>query len=282
MKKYILTVLLTVLVMFAFSTSVYATEVNVENNEKMDSSIAKIIDFQLSREEKEMLKGVEELNDEPVLKIYESTYWELAGETSREMIAGAEEYSTTKNFGTYYAFSNVPYIILTFNDKVTIKNFNEIPQYVKDISTMSSQVTINGENLDVRGIYCFDGDTSHSGIIVCILTEGESLVKYYENSHSKALLFSETEFREYASDYYAYISSYEYNHNEYGEFVGGVTVSFKEFIEGRELGNGVNDMNTNLFLAKLNYQYLGLGLCLLLGAVSIMIGCVICRKNKKM
>lgn len=130
-----------------------------------------------------------------------------------------------------------PYRVKIGQGQVLKEEGTDIPQYVQDIITLSEQVEINGNLSAVTGIYCFDGNNSHNGIIVYIFTPDEALIKYYDHPYAEALLLSEGDFKEYANSYYDYITSYENNYNEFGEPIGGGMLSFKDFI-GSELVHG--------------------------------------------
>ncbi len=71
----------------------------------------------------------------------------------------------------------------------------------------------------------------------------------------------------YASDYNAYITSYENNYDENGNPLYGASPTFKEFIDNRD-----ND-------TEHNYQYLWLGFSLLFVIGAIMIGYGIYKKK---
>ncbi len=285
--KHILTFLLTVAAALAFCTNVCAAEAIEEDSKTMDSAIAQILDSQLSNDEKETLKNSEKLNlsDEPILQVYSELYWCLADKPLQEIITKAEADCETYGYRQYYVFSDTPYRIAVLKGKAgKIEDSIQTPQYVKDISALSKQVTIGADQLDVKGIYCFDGHTSQDGIIVYILTNAGTFIKYYEHLDSEALVFSESEFQAYASDYNAYITSYEYNYNENGEPLGGAVLPFKAFIDNRASDNinhsiGNNDTDVDSSLSTHNHQYLWLGFSLLFVIGAIMIGYGIYKKK---
>ena len=90
-------------------------------------------------------------------------------------------------------------------------------------------MVFEGESCKIENIYCFDSTTSIFGASVYIKTDKGVFVKYYEYAHSQGVVFTETEFRKAAAEYYAFISSYENNYDENGEGLGG-TITFAEFL----------------------------------------------------
>lgn len=229
--KHIFTVFFTIILVVALCTNTYATESDEKGEGFMDSKVAETIESQMSRAEKEILENIDStLSNEPLLKIYNEISWRLAGKSPNEMIVEAEEYNETATYKDYYVLTDTPYRVKFGQGQVVKDEVSDAPQYIKDIRALSNQVEINGKQSVVTGVYCFDGNNSHNGIIVYVLTQTEALVRYYDHPYSEALLFSEGDFRTYASDYYTYITSYENNYDEFGEPTGGGMLSFKDFI----------------------------------------------------
>lgn len=277
--KYIIACLLSAAIVLTLCTNVSALEASEGGDGIMDAAIAQVIASQLSEDEKELFKSSDTLNlsGDPILRVYNQMFWSLADKPLKEIIAGAEVYSKAYNTADYYVLSDNPYKIRIFNNQVTKLDSTDIPQYVKDISALSNYVTVNGTRSYVKGIYCFDAETSHQGIVVYVQTDTDSLVKYYENRYSAPLLFAEDEFRVYATDYYAYITSYENNYNDKGEPVGGAVLSFKEFIDNH-LGNTTNN---GLSVLQGNRDYLWIGSSVLIGIGAIAIGLCLIKRGKK-
>jgi len=229
--KHTLTVFFTIILMVALCTNTYAAEFVEKGEEYMDTKVAETIESQLSCTEKDAIDSIDNtLSNELLLKIYNEISWFLAGKSPSEMIAEAEKYNKTAMYKDYYVLSDAPYRVKIGQGQAFKDEETNAPQYIKDILILPDQVEINGKLSAVTGIYCFDGDNSHSGIIVYILTTSEALIKYYDRPYAEALLFSENDFKAYAKDYYDYIASYENNYNEFGEPIGGGMLSFKDFI----------------------------------------------------
>lgn len=236
--KHTLTVFFTIIFMVTLCTNTYAAEFVERGEEYMDTKVAETIESQLSRTEKEFINNIDNtLSNELLLKVYNEISWFSAGKSPSEMIADAEKFTETTMYKDYYVLSDAPYRVKIGQGQVLKDEGTDIPQYVQDIIALADQVEINGNLSAVTGIYCFDGNNSHNGIIVYILTPDEALIKYYDHPYAEALLLSEGNFKEYANDYYDYITSYENNYNEFGEPIGGGMLSFKDFI-GSELVHG--------------------------------------------
>lgn len=239
--KYTLTFYFTIIFIIALCTNTYATELVDGCEEHMDTKVGEIIESQLSWTEKEFIGNT--LPNEVLLKVYNQIPWSLAWKSSSEMIAEAEKNNEPLMYKDYYVLSNTPYRVIIGQGKVWKDEESDVPQYVHDILELTDQVEINGKLSAVTGVYCIDGSASYYGSIVYIFTSEEGIVKYYEYPFSEALVFSEDDFKKYAKDYDDYISSYEYNHNEFGEITGGRTLSFKEFIESES--HSINNVNRN-------------------------------------
>lgn len=234
MKRSI-ALILAVMVIFLYHTSTYAVEAIMDTTNILNDDIAQTLSSQLTIEEKELLNSIEDLNlsNVPILKIYNEVYWSLASAPAKEMIAEADMHAQTRNYKDYYILSKQPYRIRVSNNCEATKVSEELPQYINDIIGLSNHITCGEKQFAIKGVYCFDGSDSHDGIIVFILTDECTIVKYYEYPHSEAILLSETDFQVYANDYYEYLTSYDHNFNENGEPVGGGTLSFKAFIDSR-------------------------------------------------
>lgn len=230
--KHTLTVFFTIIFMVTLCTNAYAAESVEGSEEYMDTKVAETIESQLSRTEKEYIDAIDNtFSNELMLKVYNEISWLSAAKSPSEMIADGEKINETVIYKEYYVLSNTPYRVRIGKGRIWKDEKTDIPQYVQDILTLTDQVEIKGKLSAVTGIYCFDGSSSHDGIIVYILTPEEALIKYYDLPYAEALVMSEGNFRAYAKDYYDYVTSYEYNYGASGEPIGGGMLSFKGFIE---------------------------------------------------
>lgn len=243
--KHILTVFFAIIILITLCTNIYAAEAVNNSEQIIDSKVAEIIKVQLSHEERETIKNINDsLLDEPLLRIYNEIPWYLASKSPKEIIEETEKYNETATCADYYVLTDTPYRIRLLQGQIGKNDKIDTPQYIKDILALPNQIDINGEPSDVTGVYCFDAESSYFGILVCIFTKSESLIKYYDDSYSEAIPLSESDFNKYGSDYYAYLTSYENNYNEYGEPTGGNLVSFKDFINsGSVYNNAKNDVD---------------------------------------
>ena len=291
--KRIFMFLLTATAILALFTNICAAREIEESDKITEIEVAQIIKSQLTDSEKEIFSSSKDLDlsNEPILKVYREIFWFLADKPLKEIVSKADEYNEAFNYKDYYVLSETPYKISVNQSKVVETVSDDIPQYIKDIATLSKQVTVNGKQTDVKGIYCFDEGTSYQGIVVYVMTESEALVKYYENSHAEAQLFSESQFREYAVDYYAYITSYEYNYDENGEPLSGV-LSFKDFVDGKRIGNvdgntcsnnfgNTKDENTKPNIENHDYLWLVLGLPVMIIVIIVSYGIYHRKKHNR-
>ena len=232
--KRVLTFLLTLAVVLTLCASISAEEATESGDLTVSAEITQVMDSLLSDEEKALFENCEDIDlfDMPIVRVYYHLFWEWADRPTAEHLALADEYETSRGALEYYVLSAVPYKIRVLPDKMAqINTSYSTPQYLKDICALSGQVMVDEKPSDVTGIYCFDCGSSYFGCVVYIETENGTLVKYYEDRSSEAMLFSESDFRKHAGDYYAYITSYEYNYNEKGEPLGGQSTTFKECLE---------------------------------------------------
>lgn len=238
MKK-ILTSALVIVFILIFCIILYA---NKESN-KINPQIAEIIKSQLTSEDKEKLSDLDDtlkkesdgtFSDEVILKIHPYFAWEFAAEQTIKMIEKTEEFTDTFNSTDFFVLTEKPYMVRWSDGKVSKIKTADIPTYIIDIMSMSDTVDINGKQFPVTGLYCFDEYNPYQkSIVVCIMTQEEALFKYYYDYQSEAVVFSESDFRTYATDYNAYMTSYEHNYNESGEPLVGNFVSFIDYVNGK-------------------------------------------------
>lgn len=227
----------------------------------MDTNIISIINSQLTDAELSELKasGIPELAaDEqfrfksPVLKIFNELFTPKVGEPLEMRLAEAEAINSKASYTNYVILNATPYMLRRMNNDTDQNVFidkecyaSAIPTYISDIMALSKNFFVEKDCM-LEGIYCFDADTSHQGIAVYLKTDKGVYVKYYENSTSKAILFTEDEFRFKAGVYYNYLTSYENNYNENGEALGDGSISFLSFIQS--LKSPDNDIDkTNIY-----------------------------------
>lgn len=263
----------------------------------MDTNIISIINGQLSDTEISALKasGIPELaadeqfrSESPVLKIFNELFSPQVGEPLETRLAEAEAMNSKASYTNYIILNATPYMIrMMHND--TDKNVSidrecyasAIPTYISDIMALS-KIFVTEKNCVLEGIYCFDADTSHQGIAVYLKTDIGVYVRYYENSTSEAILFTEDEFRFKAGAYYNYLTSYENNYNENGEALGGGSISFLSFIQNStNTDNAIsfiqNSTNTNNAIVKANI-YKGIGT---IAFVTLLISGIVIFVKKK-
>lgn len=118
-------------------------------------------------------------------------------------------------------------------------------------------VTILDNIVKVNNIFCFDSLNSHTGAAVYLITDNGVFVKYYEQSTSEAVCYSEEDFRLFMSEYYHFLTSCEHNYNENGEPLGGETPSLTAYLREHPVPNDVQNDKTVLFV------WLGIGLSVL-------------------
>ena len=253
MKK-ILIIMLLMLYIISLDFSVYA--VNSNERIEMDEGVENILSSQLTSEEVLAFKNTENydetlgsvnLSEYVMLRKYRSAYWELANVSLSERLQKVNSAESGYASSDYFVFAETPFVISKSNNGISsvigINNvYDYVPIYISDIQNMNISAIMNGKKREVKEIYCFDGSSSHEGILVYFQTNSGIYVKYYEDWNSEAVLFSEEQFVEYASAYYEYITSYEYNYTPSGEPLNGGNITLTSFIseiyrEGESNGN---------------------------------------------
>ncbi len=222
----------------------------------MDADVVLLINNQLSEEEISIFKNsdnpnieFDELSNYPILNVFNSPfYYSQIGETLDILLSSVKEDSKKLHNSTYIALDDTPCLLKTFtkDNKTTVSviesyQSSEIPNYILDIMALTKELTVVNK-CNLQGVYCFDGSSSHQGCAVYLRTDKGVYVKYYESSASKAILFSENEFRAYASEYYEYLISYDNNYDEDGEPIVGGTKSFLSFVESINLDVKENEI----------------------------------------
>ncbi len=242
--KALITIILSISMLLTMNLSIFADDAQGEET-SMDADVVLLINNQLSEEEISIFKNSDnpdiefsELSNYPILNVFNSPfYYSQIGETLDILLSSVKEDSKKLHNSTYIALDDTPYLLKTFtkDNKTTISvtesyQSSEIPNYILDIMALTKELTVV-DKCNLQGVYCFDGSSSHQGCAVYLRTDKGVYVKYYESSASKAILFSENEFRAYASEYYEYLVSDDNNYDEDGEPIVGGTKSFLSFVE---------------------------------------------------
>ena len=259
----------------------------------MDTRVVSLINGQLSNAELSVLKasGIPELvadgqfrSEYPVLKIYHELFTPKVGEPLETRLVEAEASYTQVNYTEYVQLNTKPYRIRVMNQNSNPSVFidrecysSTIPTYIADMMELS-ETFITEDTCVLEGIYCFDAENSHQGIAVYLKTDKGVYVRYYENSLSEAILFTEADFRTWAGAYYQYLISDENNYNENGEAVGGGNMSFLSFMQN-EAGienDRVEDDPVNPETRKNIYYIIGA-----IAIVLLLIGSIVIIAKKK-
>ncbi len=256
--KLMLIIVLIIFMTSALCVNIYAegTETATENEDSeitVDADTVSRINSCLSGEEIALLKNTEidgivideQYNSKyPVLSIFHSPfYFPQAGEPLSKLLPVAQDCKKGEKAREYIVLdTEMPYCIRFLRDngetKVYVRDCYSslLPTYVSDIMILLQN--ISSKEYQLEGIYCFDGETSHLGTVVYYKTDKGVYVKYYENSLSKAVQFTEEEFTEKAAAYYEYLTSYEHNYDENGMGLNGLGMTFLTFIQQAPLEGG--------------------------------------------
>ena len=282
--KLSITILISLIMIIVLCSNTYADTETKGKEFIMDTNIISIINSQLTDTEISELKdsGIPELaadeqfrSETPVLKIYNELFTSKVGEPLELRLAEAEAINSKASYTNYVILNAMPYMICRMNND-TNQNFfidkecyaSSIPTYISDIMALSKNFFVEKDCV-LEGIYCFDADTSYQGIAVYLKTDQGVYVRYYENSTSEAILFTEDEFRFRAGAYYNYLTSYENNYNEKGEALGDGSMSFLSFIQNsKSIDNAIDKTNI----------YKGIGMIVLV--ILLISGIVVFVKKK--
>ncbi len=229
---------ITFLILFiTFACLISAENLDVSSNATFDQGISNVLINQLSEKDFNDLQNedlylkntpFESVENEPVLKIYTDLFMWHSSKDLNEILSLADQLDYI-----HYAILNKN-IMLTkgiYSDRVYIGtspisiNLN----YINDIKKITSDFTILGKKLKILNIYCFDEYSSHFGASVYYVTDNGTYIKHYKTEYSSGVWFEEEEYNKYSTDYYNYISSYEYNHGADGTLVGG-GLSFIDYL----------------------------------------------------
>ena len=182
------------------------------------------------------------INDKPLVKINYIPIWYHAGESIDDLIKTAERtWQETyivldkKPFGTFAKSSGENKIICKSNI------YDETPMFLTDLINSSVlHSKLSPSNISYTNVLCFDAVKSHQGVVVYYISEENAIVYYYEDYSSNALQFTLGDFQKYGTEYYEYITSYEYNYNKNGEPLYSQGMSFKSYLEEKHptLNNG--------------------------------------------
>lgn len=231
MKKFLLTIL-SFIFCISLGVTIYADEFSQTTYTEMDEDIIAVLYNCLSEEDHEILSSIQ-TEGRPVLKVYYTGYFEHIDADIQNMIEQALLYGTVDyivfseneniRWGTWKDGENITV------DVITIRGSNY--SYINDIRNMAADTEILGQTCQVSNIYCFDDLFSHRGAAVYVVTDQGSFVRYYDSAYSEGIWFKEEDFSAYAVEYYNFLISPENNYNEDGEPVGGMSMTFVEFIE---------------------------------------------------
>ncbi|MBR5767091.1 MAG: hypothetical protein IKX86_00245 [Clostridia bacterium] len=235
-------------IIFAFSSAIILFVEADYTNQVMDGKIIDVIKSQLSPEEYSELMATENYNnslesdalkDYPILRVYNSVYWEYASNPFNEFMSKVLSSDSKKQHHLrYVVFGREVFsvVMLKWEDgSVTIgkaRDYDDsVPSMISDIINLQETIEVDGERYTIKNIYCFDETSSFKGAVLYLITDSGIFVKYYENESAEGMLFTEDDFRIKASEYHRYITSYEHNYNEKGEALGGRNVSFAEYLD---------------------------------------------------
>ena len=283
--KLSITILISLIMIIVLCSNTYADTETKGKEFIMDTNIISIINSQLTDTEISELKdsGIPELaadeqfrSETPVLKIYNELFTSKVGEPLELRLAEAEAINSKASYTNYVILNAMPYMICRMNNDTNQNVFidkecyaSSIPTYISDIMALSKNFFVEKDCV-LEGIYCFDADTSYQGIAVYLKTDQGVYVRYYENSTSEAILFTEDEFRFRAGAYYNYLTSYENNYNEKGEALGDGSMSFLSFIQNsKSIDNAIDKTNI----------YKGIGMIVLV--ILLISGIVVFVKKKQ-
>lgn len=170
------------------------------------------------------------LEGKPIIKVYNEIYWNVSDLPLNDIVAHANLSKTID----YIVFDNSPVRLRMYESNTEVKIGSSpngvMSMPVNDIQMLSKDMTILDTTCAVTNIIYFDGFSSHMGASVYYITTNGNFVKYYRNEYSEGVWFTENDYRNFAAQYYGYLTSPENNYNEHGEPIGGGTLSFLDFI----------------------------------------------------
>ena len=232
MKKMLFVMVIGLLL--CLSISVFAT--SEEQNHTENKNIAEILSSQLSVEERSFLYNKEfytsdlDVENKMIMKVYENVpIFYICNSPLDDIIKYAELHGKTK----YVIFNDKNTTVKTSqagNSIIVIEEDNSNVIYFNDIKSLESNIEIMGEQYDIISLFCFDIPTFDYGNFTYIVTDKGTFVKFYQHKSSEGIWFTESDFAKYGTAYEKYISSYEYNYNEYGEPLYGNYVSFEKYL----------------------------------------------------
>ena len=299
--KRILAITLALILVLSCSPNVFATEAEEELGysealANMDPKIKEIIASQMSQEEKDALVALDpSLEDALLLKVFSFTTQfyrdEYHGEKTIDAISSAVK--QTDRGSCYYLLSDTPQRI-TFSKDPDSGAVTVLKEYYKSIEillqriivNLAPQVVIDGNTVDVTGIYLF-GDMYNQvnfigGAAVYIQTEAGPLFYLYDNPAyfpeltRTFFILSESEFQKYV-DQYSWYCKINHAHHDINAHVSNL----HHFIKYNDMYMAkANEMQAELRRQALKtYGPIALGVVLVAGCA--VTGVVIYRKRKK-
>lgn len=244
--------LITFLILFiSFACLISAENLDISSSTTINRDISNIIINQLSEKDYNDLQNEDlytknsqfvSIENEPVLKIYTDLFMWHSSKDLNEILLLADQLDYV-----HYAMLNKN-IMLTkgvYNDRVYISTSPNIDlNYINDIKKITTDFTIFGKKLQILNIYCFDEYASHFGASVYYVTDNGTYIVHYENKKASGVWFKEEVYNKYLTDYYEYISSYEFNHGADGTLTGGC-LSFIYYLETQTDWKGFQESTEN-------------------------------------
>ena len=240
MKKYTFLITLLLLII-TLNVSVYAIDSDLKTDRAvLDENLASQLINQLGKSDSDIIKNKElysanaknvDVENKPIIKVYNSIYWEVSDQSINNIILRADlavaiDYIVLGN-------EDVRLTKLKIDDDVTmgISNIDADCNFIEDIKSMSINTDILGDRCRIKNIVCFDAFSSYDGASVYVITDKGIFIKYYSDPLSEGMWFSEDEYSRYAIAYHKYLTSPENNYNENGEPLYGKSDSFLSYIE---------------------------------------------------
>ncbi len=249
MRKTIKLFLTTILVTLIFLCTATADADTLSVG--MDADMINVLNGQMSADDLDVLQNIQDnvprAKDSisagcPVVEVYSEVIWPYSAKNVDSIVEEVKQKASYAKAREFIVFDEEPYRIgwaferdgrAAFGYAVAANYSEHISRYVSDLASMKEREVLDGVECRIEGVWCFDAETSHFGTAVYLRTDKGVFVRYYSDSYSEASVYSEADFMKYGSEYYEYITSYDYNYDENGNGKGGGE-TFDSFVSKNE------------------------------------------------
>ena len=239
-RKFVCILLIVIIAMLPMF-SISATEED-SNETSIDPELGRILVDAFDTSERESLQDkniyhetVSDLviADQPIVKIYDEFYWNKSHLPLEDLLDASKNEDSD-----YIIFDKSPMRIRkAFTGGIyncvllTMSRESDDVNFINDIQNMEANTDILGQSCKISNIVVFDGYTSFSGAALYVISDKGVFVKYYKDQKDEGSWFKEDDYRNWAKEYYEYLTSDEVNIGKNGEPMGGRTNSFLDIVK---------------------------------------------------